>query len=400
MRDDERPVVIVAGHICLDMIPQFTRTSGVGDQLVPGRLVEVGASVLATGGAVFNTGLALQKLGVQTRLMGKVGDDLFGRAMLDLLRDRDPALADQMIVAEGENSSYSIVISQPGVDRIFLHCPGANDSFCANDVNVDGLRNARLFHFGYPPLMRRMYANDGAELEIILRRVKACGITTSLDMAKPDPQSEAGRADWRRILKRILPFVDVFLPSLEEILFMMDRDRVVEQGIDGSTLSDVANQLLEWGAAIVGIKLGDQGLYLRTTTELSRLSGMGVGVTADSDSWVDRELLAPCFCVDVMGTTGAGDCTVAGFLTGLLHGQNPEDALTGAVAVGACNVEAADATSGVQSWESVWQRIDAGWTRRAVDIDLNGWAWNERRSVWMSPHDSVHAQGGGAYADE
>ena len=65
---------IVAGHICLDIIPdlsgstleQFRRT------FVPGRLVQVGSATLGTGGAVSNVGLALHKLGLDVRLMGKV----------------------------------------------------------------------------------------------------------------------------------------------------------------------------------------------------------------------------------------------------------------------------------------------------------------------------------------
>jgi len=83
--------------------------------------------------------------------MGKVGDDILGRAILDFLRRHDPRLADGMIVAAGEPSSYTIVISPPGVDRMFLHCPGANDTFGAADVAYDRLGSARLFHFGYPP---------------------------------------------------------------------------------------------------------------------------------------------------------------------------------------------------------------------------------------------------------
>ena len=62
-----------------------------------------------------------------------------------------------------------------------------------------------------------------------------------------------------------------------------------------------------------------------------------------------------------MGTTGAGDATIAGFLTALLRDVPPERALAIAAAVGACNVEAADAVSGVRSWEETLARIDAGW---------------------------------------
>ena len=93
--------VIVAGHICLDIFPTFAADETGEKVLVPGKLVDVGPALLALGGAVANTGLALHRLGVATRLMGKVGDDLFGRAILDLVRSSGEALAQGMQVAPG-----------------------------------------------------------------------------------------------------------------------------------------------------------------------------------------------------------------------------------------------------------------------------------------------------------
>ena len=58
--------------------------------------------------------------------MGKVGDDLFGSAVLEALRERDPRLAADMVVGAGEITSYSIVISLLGVDRAFLDCPATD----------------------------------------------------------------------------------------------------------------------------------------------------------------------------------------------------------------------------------------------------------------------------------
>ncbi len=389
---------VVAGHICLDIIPAISHRGGFEQAFAPGRLLEVGEAALATGGAVSNTGLALHKLGVQTRLMGKVGDDIFGGAILDILRGFDPELVDRMIVSPGESSSYTVVVSPPQVDRIFLHFPGANDTFGASDIHIPDLDGVNVFHFGYPPLMRRMYMDHGAELAAILRTVKERSITTSLDTARPDPQSDAGHADWRAILRNALPYVDVFLPSFEEIVFMLDRDRFealklaagtgdVTALADGRLLGELADQLLAWGAAVVGIKLGDQGLYLRTAASLRRKGGMGSGFPDDVAAWEGRELLAPCFLVEMVGTTGAGDSTVAGFLAALIQGMAPEDALTHAVAVGACNVEAADATSGVQSWDAVAERMNAGWRRRPVTLSLTGWDWNAQRAVWIGPND-------------
>src|SRR5690554_4573304 len=127
MSADGRPVeVVVAGHICLDVIPQFGERASGETFLTPGSLITVGPAITSTGGPVSNTGLALHRLGVPARLINKVGDDLFGQAILDLLRADDPELARGMIVEHSESTSYTVVISPPGVDRVFLHSPGAN----------------------------------------------------------------------------------------------------------------------------------------------------------------------------------------------------------------------------------------------------------------------------------
>ena len=135
--DSHSADIVVAGHTCIDIIPTFepSQASPGGEQahletfLIPGKLVNVGAAVLSTGGAVSNTGLALHRLGIAVRLVGKLGDDLFGQAILQLFRKNDERLAEGMIIAPGDASSYTVVINPPGVDRVFLHCPGANDSW-------------------------------------------------------------------------------------------------------------------------------------------------------------------------------------------------------------------------------------------------------------------------------
>ena len=128
-----------------------------------------------------------------------------------------------MIVSDRDVSSYTVVISPPGTDRTFLHCPGANDTLRSRDVPDSALVGARLLHFGYPPLMRQMYLKEGGELRRLMKRAKAMGLTTSLDMAEPDGASEAGKVDWVTLLKNVLGEVDIFVPSIQEVLFMADR---------------------------------------------------------------------------------------------------------------------------------------------------------------------------------
>lgn len=388
--------VVVAGHICLDIIPSLPNAKGGLDQiLVPGKLVHAGPAVLSTGGAVSNTGIALHRLGTTVMLMGKIGDDLFGQAVLELLRRQGPGLAEGMIVIAGENTSYTIVINLPEIDRMFLHCTGANDTFQASDLKWELLAGARLFHFGYPPLMKRMYADGGTELARMLHEVKKMGLTTSLDMAWPDPASEAGRADWISFLEKVLPEVDVFLPSVEEIMYMLDRpfyERLasakgdIADHLDGEYLGALADRMIGMGAAIVAIKLGEHGLYLRTSGE-RRLPSMGACKPNHIGEWANRELLATCYQVEVAGTTGAGDCTIAGFLAGLLKGLSPECVMRAAVAVGACNVERQDAVSGIPSWETVQRRMEAGWPRRANRLKLDGWRFHACAQLWIGPND-------------
>ena len=118
-----------------------------------------------------------------------------------------------LITDAGSDTSYSVVIAPAGTDRIFLHNPGANNSFSAGDIDSRALEGAAWFHFGYPPIMRRMFASGGEELELVFRKAREAGCVTSLDMAAVDPASEAGKAPWEDILRRVLPYVDFFVPS-------------------------------------------------------------------------------------------------------------------------------------------------------------------------------------------
>jgi sugar/nucleoside kinase (ribokinase family) len=361
--------VVVAGHVCLDVIPALDEPAG----LEPGRLVFAGPASLSTGGAVANVGLALHRLGVPVRLLGKVGNDVFGRAFRDALRDVDPRLADGTRIVDGEDTSYSIVFSPPGTDRTFVHCPGANDTFAADDVGAEHLAGARILHFGYPPLMRRMYEDEGAGLLGLLLRARTAGLVTSLDLCEFDPHSAVGRVDWAGFLGRVLTGVDIFAPSLGELTLMLDGRRMSPSDVrlDRAVLAGLAERAIALGASVVMIKLGDKGLYLRTTADLDRLARMAATLGVDDEAWRAREVLAPCFEVrSVAGTTGSGDATIAGLLAALLRGEDPVAAATSAAAVGAYSVEAPDATGGIRPWSELRSRLAGGWPRSTLGTSL------------------------------
>ena len=384
---------VVAGHICLDVIPSLDHLpSGQFEQsFQPGHLTVVGTANFSTGGPVSNTGLALHRLGIPTQLIAKVGEDPFGEMICQLIQKFDPGLLAGLHVDGSAPTSYSIIINPPGVDRIFLHCPGVNDTFRAEDIDYAIVAQADLMHFGYPPIMRQMYIDEGAELTAVFKRAKTTGVTTSLDMAFPDPASEGGQVDWRKILGATLPFVDIFTPSFEEILFLLHREQyeaLSSQNTDILTaltpamLSDLGEELLAMGARIALLKLGHQGAYLRTAG-IEAWKDLGRATPKNAAVWVNQEIWSPCYQVDVAGTTGSGDATIAGFLSAFLREMPPKDTLNAAVAVGACNVEAPDALSGLCSWETTLERILKGWKKRPLHLDAPGWEWDAESDLWV-----------------
>ncbi len=392
MRDESGLQVVVAGHICFDVIPAFRGTSKVEikDLFVPGKLLNMGGVKVSTGGPVSNTGLGLCMLGINTQLMGKVGNDFFGEGILELLEQRQAA--EGMVVVDGEETSYTIVIVPPGFDRIFLHNPGANDTFCADDVNYEVVKEARLFHLGYPPLMRRMYEDDGEQLIEIFKRVKALGITTSLDLSLPDPASASGLVNWKTILTNLLPYVDIAMPSVEETMFMLQRDMLEDLhkhgsgdpllNLDMNVLPGLGQRLLDLGAKIAVLKAGIRGYYIRSSGK-AVLATMGPAQPGDTDNWANRELIEEGYDVPVAAATGSGDSSIAGFYAAYLRGMSIEDSIRAACVVGAQNVQVLDAVSGIKPWEETLAMMRAHMPKHKFPIAGDYWRWDDAHGNWV-----------------
>ena len=363
--------IISAGHICLDITPVFPAAvegRPIHELLQPGKLLTMEAADVHTGGSVANTGLALKLLGNDVTLMGKIGRDAFGEVVKSILSSYG---AGGLIEDGNSSTSYSIVLAVPGFDRIFLHNPGTNDSFSNADIPEKALQDAVLFHFGYPPLMKRMYAENGKELTQIFRRMKENGIATSLDLAAVDPRSEAGRADWRAILSGVLPYVDFFEPSFEELCFMLDHERYDRLNSRGDDITEgldmwaealpLTDELIGMGCRAVLIKCGTSGMAYKTAGE-EAIREIGKRLTLDAWVWADREGIQPCFRAEtVRSGTGAGDTSIAAFLTAVLRGCSPAECAALAAAEGACCVTGYDALSGLKSIEELNERIRSGW---------------------------------------
>ncbi len=363
--------IAVAGHLCVDITPGFAQgqTRNVSDLLKPGKLLNVENATVSTGGAVANTGLALKKLGSDVILMGKIGNDAFGSIIEKTFRDYDAA--DHLIHAKKESSSYTIVLAPPGIDRIFLHHMGSNATFCYEDLDFDIIAQAGHFHFGYPPIMRSMYLDGASELVRILKKVKELGLTTSLDMAAVEDGSEAAGQDWTQIIKNLLPYVDFFVPSIEELGYMMDKNIYDQwnkraQGADITSILNVekdvkplADTLVSWGAKCVMIKCGAPGIYLKTAS-----SEVMTSIDPQFTSWGNLEYFEKSYVPDrILSGTGAGDTSIAAFLKAAIDGYPAHRCLQLSAATGASCITAYDTLSGLMPFDELIARIDSGWRK-------------------------------------
>ncbi|MEI8315604.1 MAG: PfkB family carbohydrate kinase [Verrucomicrobiota bacterium] len=348
---------VVAGYLGVDLTPGFSSTRTLvpfSELFRPGKLIETEGLNVALGGVVANTGLAMRRFGQRVELMGCVGNDALGDLAVARLAQAGVTHGIRRTARGG--TAYGLVIAPPGMDRLFLEDPGCNRCFTAVDIDYDVVRQSRLFHFGYPPLMPALWTNGGTELQTLLRRVHNLGVITSLDMTLPDADSPAGKADWPAILAGTLPLVDIFVPSIEELLFMLDANlyaRYLSEAAGGDMIAVIppevytrlADRVLAMGVKVLLIKAGQRGAYLRTGNLASVSLADRVG--CPGGSWLaPLPVEAGRFC----NACGAGDCAVAGFLAALLNGTDVVTAGQSAMLAGRDNLYGPDALSGLQEW--------------------------------------------------
>lgn len=274
-----------------------------------GRLSVVEEIGIGLGGCAANTGLSLRKLGVDTAIVGKVGNDGFGRFCQETLKAAGADISGLVVDQKPGTSATIIMIDSQG-ERTFLHYPGANGRLRLDELDFRLLTNCRIFHCAGALVMGDF---DGEPMAECLRRVKEAGVTTALDTVYND------QSGWMNKLEPCLRYTDLFLPSIAEA-----------QKLTGLQEPEaVAEKLLGYGPRVVALKMGEQGSYVRTP---------------------EQELWIAAYPVDVIDGTGAGDAYVAGFLRGWLEDWDLQRTAKFASAVGALCTTGIGTTAGVRDF--------------------------------------------------
>lgn len=364
---------VVAGLTCLDITPIFKNleTKNINEVFIPSKTILIGQADINSGGCVSNTGLAMNKFRINTRLIGKVGNDEFGKI---ILKQFEEYTTTESMINTDEGTAYSVVLAPVGIDRMFLHYSGGNDTFSPNDIDYDLVGRSKLFHFGYPQAMRNLYINDGAGLIEIYSRVKELDVTTSMDTCGIDANSTSASVDWKKVIRDVIQNVDIFAPSAEELCYMIDKPRFLQweeragdqdlaSVLSEEDLKPLADVLISWGAKVIMIKCGSSGIYL-ATNEKKILEGVGSDLRPLISEWDNVRHFERSFKPSkVLSGTGAGDTCIAAFLSAIIKGYSWERCLEYAAATGALCVETYDSLSGLISFNEIDDRIKAGWER-------------------------------------
>ncbi|MGI6721601.1 MAG: carbohydrate kinase family protein [Anaerovoracaceae bacterium] len=345
----------VLGCVSVDIMPRFVSrgATSFADVIKPGAITRIEGHDICFGGPVANTGAAMKLFGVEPVLCAKIGQDDFGAMLKNMLQRETGEAALSGLLEDPElDTAYSIIMAPEGLDRAILQNPGANDDYSFADVDFDALQDCSLLHFGHPPSLKKIYRNEGEDLMMIFSRAKERGMVTSLDLCAVDPDSDAGRQDWKRILQRVLPYVDFFVPSIDELRYMMRSG-------DDASAAYLAALSRDFGASNVLIKCGTRGMYYsnadaETTSKIERDLGREAGSLAD---WADRRGSAKAKTVkkEVSGL-GAGDTSIAAYLSAMLRGYPFEEALELALIEGALCVTQASSTGGLVPFEDLATR--------------------------------------------
>ena len=273
--------VIALGELLIDFAPKSRS--------------ETGYPVLAAqpGGAPANFLAALTRYGCRTALIGKVGDDMFGRLLVETVRSAGIDTRGILMDPDVFTTLAFVSLDESGNrDFSFARKPGADT--CLRPEEVDGalLREARVFHFGTLSLTDEPAASATRSA---VQTAKDAHLLISVDpnLRKPLWKSEA---DAKAAIEWSLRQADIVKISDEEIDFLW-----------GLSPEEGAQKLLrEYGVSLVYATLGPKGCHAATLSHR---------VTVSSPSGIH-----------VVDTTSAGDIFGGSAMSRLLKtGKAPSE---------------------------------------------------------------------------
>jgi 2-dehydro-3-deoxygluconokinase len=240
------------------------------------------------GGDTSNFCIAAARQGVRTGFVSAVGDDQFGRLLLDLWAREGVDTATVRVDAAAPTGVYFVSHGPEGHAFDYLRAGSAASRYTPNDLPREALAAARVLHLSGISVAISDSACDAALAAV--EHARANGVRVSFDTNLRLKLWPLARA--RAVMNEVLRLTDICLPSWDDVAALTgldDRDAIVDW-------------LLARGPRVVALKLGKEGAYVASA---------------------DERRLVPGQVVAAVDATGAGDCFGGAFIARLVSGDDP-----------------------------------------------------------------------------
>jgi sulfofructose kinase len=260
------------------------------------------------GGQVATTVVACQQWGMQTRYVGKLGDD--HAAQLHHEAFAHAGVEAQVVTVQGGVSPQSLILVDALGERTVLCRRDERLVLQPEDLNREWIANARALHLD---------GHDTAAATLAAKWARAAGVPVIAD------------------LDEVYDGIDALLKNVDYLIVSRDFPcRLMDESNLEKALRAMQHR---YKCRLTAATLGEDGVI----------------------AWDGKRLhYASAFCVAVVDTTGAGDIFHAGFIYGLLQGWPLQRQLDFACAAAALNCMATGARGGIQTVEAIEGMIKTG----------------------------------------
>lgn len=231
------------------------------------------------GGAPANVAASISKLEGNAYFLGQVGDDFFGKHLIELLKELN--INTEMAVEKGSTTIALVGIDANG-ERNFDFLRGSDGEYSFDNIDLSKIINSDIIHFGS--------ATGFLEGELkktyfkLLEYAKLNNIYISFDPNYRDALITPDKLDL--FVEDSIKFIreSDFTKLSDEELFLLTKEKNITAGV---------NKLHELGVKVVTITLGSKGTYLSVNGQ--------------------NEII-PSIKIKQVDSTGAGDAFVGAVL--------------------------------------------------------------------------------------
>ncbi|MBQ6476027.1 MAG: carbohydrate kinase family protein [Clostridia bacterium] len=238
---------------------------------------------MTAGGDATNVAIDLARMGYHSCLIGMIGDDFHGDGMVKTAKEAGVDTSSVIRNPDVTSTMTLILYTRDAKNASDRHCSrneGGNAALSEKDITDEMMDGAAHLHYGSFGPLKSLDGEGGARL---LKRAKEAGLTTSLDV------KGLGR-DYSK-LELMLPYVDFFMPNIDEVTDLTGLTDLVE----------IREFFKAKGVGLLCLKMAEKGVYITDFNEDILLPTM----TSQEE------------IVEIMG---AGDAFCAGFIVSSLMG--------------------------------------------------------------------------------